>query len=358
MAVKLKDVAEKAGINVGSVSQVLNNHPKARELRPETRERILKIASKLGYHRNELARSVVTGSSNVIAFITSEMGAIEYTGRIQKSVFETASEFGYSISFYHLTKNNKNEIIRKILEWKISGIIFHTMTGECIEILDAAEKNNIKVGIINHTNDNYSCVGATSDDFTGAVNAVKYLSELGHRKITFVSNPGESEYLNNRYAGYIEGMKLFLPDQKTNKIIIKGNNFYNWPCDDNFLNLIKSPASQRPTALFCAMDSLAMAFCRTAYMHGRKVPEDFSVIGFGNLEFAKYSIIPLTTIAQPFEEMSQVVTEKVINAIKNKKLESENIKLNTELIIRQSTAQLNKSKTLTKRDKNVLETSI
>jgi LacI family transcriptional regulator, galactose operon repressor len=345
MAITLKDIAKEAAINVGSVSHVLNNHSKAQELRQETRERILKIANKLGYHRNELARSIATGSSNVIAFISSDMGAIEYTGRIQKSVFQTASKLNYSVSFYQLTAGNQEEIIRKILEWKIAGIIFHTKVEERKLIMETAQKNNIQVGIINHTIDNLRCIGATSDDFQGAVSAVKHLADLGHSKITYVTVPGETEFLNNRYNGYLEGMKMFVPKQKPQIVNLENNDYDSWSSTEKFSELLNTPESKRPTAFFCAMDSLAMAFCRAAYIHGQRVPEDFSIVGFGDLEFAKYSVIPLTTIAQPFEEMSQVVTEKVINGIKNKKNEPENIKLNTELIIRQSTATLKKSKT-------------
>ena len=341
MAVTLKNIAEEAGINVGSVSQVLNNHPKAQELRAETRERILKTASKLGYHRNELARSIATGSSNVIAFVSSDMGAIEYTGRIQKSVFQTASKLNYSVSFYQLTENNQEEIIRKILEWKIAGIIFHTRVEQRELIMKAAQKNNIQVGIINHTNDNSRCIGATSDDFQGAITAVKHLADLGHRKITYLTCPGETEFLNNRYNGYLEGMKMFAPGRKPQVVNIKSNDYDSWCSSENFSELLNTPKSKRPTAVFCAMDSLAMAFCRAVYIQRQRVPEDFSVLGFGDLEFAKYAVIPLTTIAQPFEEMSQVVTEKVIKAIKGKKSESENIKLHTELVIRQSAAPLN-----------------
>jgi DNA-binding LacI/PurR family transcriptional regulator len=340
MAVTLKDIAKESGINVGSVSQVLNNHPKALELRPETRERIIEAANRLGYHRNELARSIVKGSSNVIAFVSSDMGAVEYTGRIQKSVFETASKLNYSVSFYQLNATNQEEIIQKILEWKIAGIIFHTQADERIQIMKAAEKNNIKVGIINHTADKLNCIGATSDDLQGAVEAVKHLTDLGHSRIAFVTCPGEVEYLRNRYEGYLAGMKRFAPRQEPEIIMIENNDFNSWACDKALKNIVDAPLSKRPTALFCAMDSLAMAFCRVAYMNDKNIPEDFSVVGFGDLEFAKYSVIPLTTIAQPFEEMSTVVTQKVIEAIKSKQSESENIKLNTELVIRQSTLKV------------------
>ncbi len=340
MAVTLKDIAKEASVNVGSVSQVLNNHPKAQELRVETRERVLKIAARLGYHRNELARSIATGSSNVIAFISSDMGAIEYTGRIQKSVFQTASSLNYSVSFYQLTENNHKEIIRKMLEWRIAGIVLHTKLEESKLIIEAAQKNNIPVGIINHSCSDLGCIGATSDDCQGAIQVIKHLSDLGHRKIAYLTYSGDSEFLNNRHEGYITGMKTLVPSQEPHVINIPGSNYDSWCNSKEILDILNESRGKRSSAVFCVTDSLAMAFCRTAYMQRQRIPEDFSVIGFGDLEFAKYSVFPLTTIAQPFEDMSQVVTEKIIKSIKSKKTNSENIKLKTKLVVRKTTTSV------------------
>lgn len=340
MAVTLKDIAKEAAINVGSVSQVLNNHPKAQELREETRKRILKTASRLGYHRNELARSVATGVSRVIAFIAGDMGLIEYTGRIQKSVFQAASELNYSVSFYQLMPDNQEEIIRKILEWKIAGIIFHSIAEERELIMDAAQKHNIPVGVINQTTADSYCIGATSDDFQGAVSAVRHLAGLGHRKIIYATILGEAEFLNNRYAGYLEGMKLFAPKQEPERIMVDQSYYDSDLCPEQFYELLNRPKSNRPTAIFCVMDTLAVIFLRAVYMIGKRSPEDFSIVGFGDFEFAKYSVVPLTTIAQPFEDMSRAVTEKIINSVKSKKTKSINIKLETKLVIRKSTAPL------------------
>ena len=79
MAVSLKDISQRTHINICSVSQVLNNHPKAERLRQETRDKILLAAKELGYCRNEAAATIRKKRSNVLAFVTSEMGSIEYT---------------------------------------------------------------------------------------------------------------------------------------------------------------------------------------------------------------------------------------------------------------------------------------
>ena len=82
--ITLKDIAAKTGINKGSISCVLNNHPKAMELKAETRERIRLCAREMGYFRNEMAHSIATSRGKGIAFIAADMGQAAYTGKIQE----------------------------------------------------------------------------------------------------------------------------------------------------------------------------------------------------------------------------------------------------------------------------------
>lgn len=107
MTPKLKDIAERAGVDIGTVSHVLNRRPKADRLKAETRERIQRIAKELGYCRNELAASIAGGRGNVLAFISAEMGCIEYTGRIQNGVLDEAAAQDYAVTVYHLTGKMK-----------------------------------------------------------------------------------------------------------------------------------------------------------------------------------------------------------------------------------------------------------
>ena len=109
-AVRLKDIALAAGVDIGTVSHVLNRRPKSFLLRAETRERIERIASELGYYRNELAASISSShGSKVLAFVTGEMGSIEYTGRIQNGVF-TGLPLGYAVTLHHLAGDNETGI--------------------------------------------------------------------------------------------------------------------------------------------------------------------------------------------------------------------------------------------------------
>jgi DNA-binding LacI/PurR family transcriptional regulator len=338
MMITLKDIATKTGINTGSISHVLNNHPKAMELKAETREKIRRSAREMGYCRNEMAHSIATGKAKGIAFIAADMGQTAYTGKIQEGVFEEASELGYAVYFYHLTAGNEQEIIRKIREWRISGAVFHVAElGLTSIIRQELNRHNIPFGTVNLGNDRQAGIGVTTDDFQGAVDVVEHLAGLGHRRIAHLTMTGNIEFAANRCNGYLEGMKRFVAGTQP-RIIESVTDDYREVCR----KLLVEPENQRPTAVFCVMDTVAMELMREAVRRNVKIPEDLSIVGFGNLDMAEYAAIPLTTVAQPFKEMGCLTAAKIIEAIKNPVPAGNtvNLKLKTQLIIRKSTSKI------------------
>jgi LacI family transcriptional regulator len=340
MAVTLKDISDEAGINTGSVSHVLNNHPKAMELKAETRERIRLVAQNLGYFRNEMAHAIATGRTKIIAFISADMGATSYTGKIQEGVFEEASERGYAVSFYHLTSQNQQEIIRKISEWRIAGAVFHVADPETIaKISKDLIRLGLPFGTANLSSNEQAGIGVTTDDFQGAVDVMKHLAKLGHRRIAHITMKGDMEFVANRRYGYLEGMKQFANGTPPRIIESVTDNF-----KDICQKLLSEPEGLRPTAVFCVMDTVAMELMREAIRINVKIPEELSIVGFGNLDMAEYAPVPLTTVSQPFKEMGKLTAKAVIEAVENPKSTKRavNLKLKTKLVARKSTAALKK----------------
>ena len=335
MMITLKDIAAKTGINKGSISCVLNNHPKAMELKAETRERIRLCAREMGYFRNEMAHSIATSRGKGIAFIAADMGQAAYTGKIQEGVFEEASERGYAVYFYHLTAGNEQEIIRKIREWRISGAVFHVADLSLTTVIShELNRHSIPFGTVNLGNDCQAGIGVTTDDFQGAVDVVEHLAGLGHRRIAHLTMTGNIGFAVNRRNGYLEGMKQFAAGARPR--IIETDD-----CKDTCRKLLAEPESQRPTAVFCVMDTLAMELMKEAIHFNVKIPEDLSIVGFGNLDMAEYAAVPLTTVAQPFKKMGQLTVAKIIDTIENPDFTKKSItmKLKTKIIVRESTTK-------------------
>jgi LacI family transcriptional regulator len=133
--VTMQDIAEKAGVNKGTVSYVLNGKHKQARIGPETCKRIKTIAKELGYRHNELARSVATGKSNVIAFVSLNTGSWEYTSKIMTGIIEEVTTQGFSLKVYHLSSRNPPDIAEQIVRQRVGGVIFHSSSNADFQII-------------------------------------------------------------------------------------------------------------------------------------------------------------------------------------------------------------------------------
>ncbi|MDD5728221.1 MAG: LacI family DNA-binding transcriptional regulator [Victivallales bacterium] len=345
--VTMQDIAEKAGVNKGTVSYVLNGKYKQARIGLETCDRIMTIAHELGYRRNELAYSVATGKSNVIAFVSC-ISDCEYISRIMFGILEEISRHGYSLKVFHLVEGNSSEITEQIICQRIEGVIFHSASHIYFQsVFDEVSKNNIPCTVANLSGQ-YSECGITTNDYQGTKDAVKHLVDLGHRRIAYISHlsscPENLEYVVNREAGYMDGMKEFIGVNSECRIERVEPHM---PVNTTVLRkLLVESADRRPTAIICISEPLAMKLMQEAYLQEIKLPDELSIIGFADLEMAKLAIVPLTTIAQPFNLIGQESAKMLLEKIQNKNPETSNKikKLETKLVIRESTAPPAKSK--------------
>ena len=311
------------------------------ELKAETREKIHRCAREMGYARNEIARSMVTGRNDVIAFVSPDIGTWEYTGKVISGIMEEASRLDFAVKVYHLGHNTQGKIMRKLIEQRVAGIIFHSERNSDFDLVwDEAIKKHIPCATVV-----LSCtsagIGVASDDFQGTRDAVKYLAGLGHRRIAYISNKFVREYSANRENGFIAGMKEYVTGSDGPQIAYGSNT----EIDENQLlirNILSESANKRPTAIICYSDYIACDVLQVAYQMEIKVPEDLSIIGFADLDIARHAVVPLTTVAQPFEQMGKETARVLIDSIKNKwpniLNKVENRKMEVKLVVRKSTA--------------------
>lgn len=339
--VTIKDIAREAGVSHATVSCVLNGKAKQLRISDVASERIKAAAEHLGYQRNEIARSMVTGRNDVIAFISCDTGAWEYTGKIMSGIVEEATRQSFAVKVYHLAHSNPDNIIRQLVEQRVAGVIFHSDRSIDLDFIRSeAAKKHIPCATVNLSSTSAG-IGVTSDDFQGTREAVKYLAGLGHRRIAYISNRLRLEFTVNRENGFVTGMKEYVPHSGIMQIAYGVTTDY----DENLpaiRELLAGSGDKRPTAVICYSDYIACNVLQAVYQMGIKVPEELSVIGFADLDVAKYAAVPLTTVAQPFEQMGRETANMLIETIKNKRVDildkTENRKLAVKLIVRKSTA--------------------
>ena len=340
--VTIKDIAREAGVSHATVSCVLNGKAKQLRISDVASERIKAAADQLGYQRNEIARSMATGRNDVIAFVSCDTGAWEYTGKIMSGIVEEATRQNFAVKVYNLAHSAHDNILRQLIEQRIAGVIFHSSQEIDFDLIrHEADKKNIPSATVNLSNATAG-IGVTSDDFQGVKDAVKHLTGLGHCRIAYISDKSRLEFAVNRENGFMAGMKEYVPSVGNLQIaygVSTEDDDENQPVIRNIL--LKSK-DKRPTAIICCTDYIACNVLQVACQMGIKVPKDISVIGFADLEVAKYAVVPLTTVAQPFEQMGRETANMLIETIKNKRIgildKAENRKLEVALVIRKSTA--------------------
>ena len=317
MAVSLKDISRVTNINTCSISQVLNNHPKAMTLRPETRAKIIAAAKELGYCKNEMAASISGKNSKILAFVTQPMGSIEYTGLIQNGILNTVGGRGYTTIVYRLENMSQEEIITKIIGWRVAGVVFHVPRKQTVaEITAALDKNSIHYGFVNLSNPDG--IGVTSNDRQGVADAVGYLKEKGHKRIALarIAVNGKIEYDVRRIQGYHDGLAEFFPQQE--EIIFNIPSPEKENSEDFLQQTVTEIIRNKIDGIICTGDSIAAKLSNTALSMNYRVPDDFSVIGFGNSVISGAVFPPLTTIYQNFEAMGEAVVNCLIDIVEKK----------------------------------------
>jgi DNA-binding LacI/PurR family transcriptional regulator len=172
------------------------------------------------------------------------------------------------------------------------------------------------------------------DDSNGALQAVGHLTGLGHRRIAFLNGPADSKYSAERFIGFREGLKnKRLPF--TGKMVMESDFTEQGGYEGmkKFLSL-----SPPPTAVLVINDFSAMGALRAAKEKGLRVPEDISLVGFGDVPFSSVTDPPLTTVREPFQEMGLEAAAMLLKIVRGKKLSSRHPVLPVELVIRESTA--------------------
>jgi LacI family transcriptional regulator len=339
--VTIQDIAEKLQVSKTTVSLVLNNRGKELRIGENTRNLVEKVSSEMGYARNEIARSMVTGRNDVIAFVSCDTGAYEYIGKIMSGILEEASRQNFAVKVSHLAHSTPDKIIRQLVEQRIAGVIFHSDKSADFDFIrNETGRKHIPYATVNLSSE-AAGIGVTTDDAQGTSDAVKYLAGLGHRRISYISNKSRLEFIVNRENGYIAGMKEHVPGSGNLKISYGISTDYN-ENQAPIRSILSGSRTKRPSAIICYSDSIACNVLQVAYQMGIKVPDELSIIGFADLDIAKFATVPLTTVAQPFEEMGRETANMLIDAIKNKRSDilekPENRKLEVKLVVRKSTA--------------------
>lgn len=326
----LKDIARLTGRSVSTVSVVLRGDSKQLGICEETEKEIRDAARRLGYVKNDFARTMASGKSRMIAFLVSRNKDEEYTGRLLSGVLETVSAAQYSMRLIKDQSEKPEEFIKNLLSQQIRGLLISgDLPREQVDaLIRECAKNDIFCTTVNLSNQ-VEGAGIISDDINGMKMLVLKMFELGHRKIAMLDNSRNAEYVLTRRNGYLLGMDecglepYLIPESKQKK------------------NLLKTLIRQGYTALLTNSDYCSAELMQQAYAQGIRIPDEISICGYSGIKLADYSALPVTTVIQDFEGMGKKAAEILISQVEKRgsirKGTVKNIALPTMLKIQKST---------------------
>jgi LacI family transcriptional regulator len=292
--VSIEDVARESGVSLATVSRVINDSPTVKE---KNRKRVLAAIKKLKFQPSVFAQRLAKGKSNVVGLVIPRYEGVFYSFYVLELIrgIGTMCEVLKLDLLLHLTSADLPLNLKGV-----GGIIFADIIGNQQQ-LEYALEQDIPCVVINHYMESLPVACISIDNTTGAREAIDYLAGLGHRRIAHITGDLITQAACQRLEGYKKGLKknnIELRDE----YVVK-TDYSRGQARSAAQRLLK--LEQPPTAIFIASDSMALEVMAVAAELGRKIPADFSVVGFDDNPSGLYAPVALTTVSQPLIQMAQ-----------------------------------------------------
>jgi LacI family transcriptional regulator len=323
------DVASDAGVSYATVSRVINNDP---HVKPETRQRIVDTMDRMGYVVNRQARSLASGRSQMIGLLVPDLGT-GYIGEIIRGIDTELEISQYDVMLYttHRRETKEANYVATLVQGMVDGLLLVLPRNPQL-FLDFLRQRRFPHVLIDHQgiDEKGPAVGATN--WQGAYTATEYLIKLGHRRIGFISGWMDLGCARDRLAGYQSALRTHhIPVEPD---LVYEGDFHQPAGYEGASAFLKLPVP--PTAIFASNDVMAMGAIEAVRVHGLRIPEDISILGFDDIPQVATLHPGLTTVRQPLEQMGRVAAQMLLDFLKDPQKKTQRLELPTELIVRDS----------------------
>lgn len=331
MAVTIKELAKELGVSSATISRALNMEKGVTE---ETRQRVVTLAKELNYQPNLQAKGLVARKTNSIGVIipqTAEFAfANTFYSEVLKGIIKAANKADYFILLSLAEREDYAKSYRRSLT---SGLIVIANRLDDPK-LKALENMGIPIVLTPGYLDREIFHSVDVDNKGGFSQATSFLTRLGHNKIGLIDGPRNSKISIERKAGYLSALKENGCLQREDWIF--AGDF----SQEAGVRGIQAFLNHRdpPTAILTVNDFTAIGALYEAKRVGLKIPEDLSIVGFGDIPFASLTDPPLTTVRAPYQKLGETLTKLTITLIEGKRLAKKHILLPVEFIERKSTS--------------------
>jgi len=312
VSASMKDVARRAQVSLGTVSNVLNRPDL---VSPATRERVLTAIADLGFVRNESARQLRAGRSRTIGLVVLDVSNPFFTD-VAHGAEMCAAENGSVIMLCNSGQKVEQEAryLDLLEEQRVRGVLI-TPVGTDNSRLDLLVQRGTPVVLVDRGAEHPNWCSVAVDDVLGGLTAVSHLIERGHRRIAFTGGPLSLRQVQDRYLGAVKAFAdagrdpADLTVYETSWLTLSAGR----RAGEQIVDLADA---DRPTAVFCANDLLALGVLQAVAGHGLRVPRDIAIVGYDDIDYAAAAAVPLSSVRQPRELIGRTATELLLDEMR------------------------------------------
>ncbi len=334
MSASVRDVAASARVSIGTVSNVLN-HPE--KVSPAVLANVHNAIRELGFIRNGAARQLRAGRSRTIGLIVLDVRNPFFTD-LARGAEDRAAVSGLSIFLGNTDEDAERESTYLDLfeEQRALGVLISPY-GPILDRLEILRARGISAVLVDRSAEGSSFSSVSVDDVAGGRLAVRHLIAEGNRRIAFVGGTGRITQVSDRLAGaraaVAEESGAILEVIQTSALGVADGQ-------QAARGLLERAPADRPDAIFAANDLIALGVLQTLVVSGVRVPQDVAIIGYDDIDFASFAIVPLSSVRQPSMLIGGTSVDLLMEEVENPDLPPRQIVFQPELVARASTHRL------------------
>lgn len=334
----IKDVALKANVSTTTVSHVVNH---TRFVSEKVRHEVELAIRELNYVPSAVARSLKSKTTKTIGMLIPNCSN-PYFAEIVRSVEDHCFGAGYALILCNTDDDPHRQAayLQVISEKRIDGAIIIS-TGEDEDLLRLLKGLPIPTVLVDREISEVNCDLVETAHLQGALMATEHLVGLGHRRIACLAGPANLNSSAQRIEGWRTALAKSDLTAETSDLLWH-SDFSSQGGFTTMQSILHSP--QVPTAVFVCNDLMCIGAMSAAHQAGVRVPQDMSLIGFDDIELARFASPALSTIAQPKHRIGVTAVDMVLERIQGGRVEARQVILQPELIVRNSTARINQEK--------------
>lgn len=330
MTRRIKDISERLGLSVSTVSKALNDYP---DVAPRTRLLVQQTARELGYQPSASARNLRRGRTEKLGLLINHSlhYISEYFAEVMAGIAMTAEQNGTNVILYTETVHQPDGLLRICRSGEIDGALL-LWANPSDGILQHLEKERMPYVVVGRRVELASASYVTPDNREGAQRLTQHLIEQGHRRIGFMARPVHGLTNEDRLAGYVDAHAqagLSLDSRLIMTTELEPESGYH-----AMQRLMELP--QPPTAVFAFYDLMAVDALRAAHERGLRVPHDVAIVGFDGLPSSQITTPRLTTVRQPLRAMGRKAVEILLSRIAQPDMPAIQLTFPIELVVRDS----------------------